>query len=455
MSHNSARRRSNPRAKIEVTPLSRESEHNKGSHQMAEKQSPDQKSFDHHSPEHAADPVGAYRALRQGPGYARSDKHGGFTVLCRYADVVAVARDTEHFSNALDVPGGYQGGVTLPHNPAASRMSFSEMDPPEWNPLRRLLNPTLSTDAVARFVPQIQAVTNYFIDRFIEVGGCDLVFDLCSPAPAVVTLKYLGLPISEWARYAVPIHTSVYTPRQPGHPDFEHLNEQFAWIFDQVRDQIADRHRAPRHTDLITSLIDDGLNDDLIFETVYTMLAAGVDTSTSVLSAALRHLSEHPDQRQRLLDDPGLLESATEEFLRFYAPAQATARTVVADIEIAGLKFRPGDRVLLAWASANRDAAQFDDPDQFVPDRAPNRHLTFAHGIHRCIGAPLARQELRVILAEVLRRLPDYVIDTDAAPTYPDVGLMFGFQTMPATFTPGAKEGATLDHTGDYDHPSP
>ncbi len=169
--------------------------------------------FDHHSPEHAADPVGAYRALREGPGYARSACHGGFTVLCRYADVVSVVRDHERFSNALEVPGGFKGGVTLPHNPAATRMSFSEMDPPEWNPLRRLLNPTLSSEAVARFVPQIRKVTNHFIDRLIESGRCDLVFDLCNPVPAVVTLQYLGLPVDEWERYAVPIHTSVYTPR--------------------------------------------------------------------------------------------------------------------------------------------------------------------------------------------------------------------------------------------------
>jgi cytochrome P450 len=178
------------------------------------------------------------------------------------------------------------------------------------------------------------------------------------------------------------------------------------------------------------------------------MLAAGVDTSTSVLSASLVHLSEHPEQRDRLRDDPTLLDSATEEFLRYYAPAQATARTVVADVDVAGLSFKPGDRILLAWASANRDSAQFADPDEFHLDRTPNRHVTFAHGIHRCIGAPLARQELRVILAEVLRRLPDYQVDVDQTPTYPDVGLMFGYQTMPATFTPGPAEGASLPSKG-------
>lgn len=120
---------------------------------MADSQPSDGRQFDHHSPEHAIDPVAAYRRLREGPGFAHSSSHGGFTVLCRYDDVVAVARDHEHFSNALEVPGGYSGGVTLPHNPAASRMSFSEMDPPQWNSMRRLLNPTLSAEAVAPVHP--------------------------------------------------------------------------------------------------------------------------------------------------------------------------------------------------------------------------------------------------------------------------------------------------------------
>lgn len=209
-----------------------------------------------------------------------------------------------------------------------------------------------------------------------------------------------------------------------------------------MREAIAARHSFPRQDDLITSLLGGVLDDGLVFETVYTMLAAGVDTSTSILSAALLHMNQYPGQKQALLDNPELVDTATEEFLRFYAPAQATARTAVAEIEVAGVRFQPGERILLAWGSANRDADHFDAPDTFRVDRTPNRHVTFAHGIHRSIGAPLARQELKVILAEVLRRIPDYEVDTEGAPTYPDVGLMFGYQTMPAVFSPGHVEGA-------------
>jgi cytochrome P450 len=404
-------------------------------------------SFDHHSAEHAADPVAAYREIREGTSVARSTCYGGFTVVTRYNDVVAVARDHERFSNLYELPGpeGFGGGTTLPHNPTAPRMSFSEMDPPDWNPIRRFLNPWFSVEAAERFAPRIRAVTNEFIDRFIERGRCDLVFDLCSPVPAVVTLEYLGLPTHEWERWAVPIHTSVYTPRDPEHPAFAKLMSAFSWIHEQIRATVAQRKREPLPDDFVSALVrDDGngplMDDELAFQTVYVLLAAGVDTTTSLLSAALHHLARHDDDRKRLITEPELLSVACEEFLRFYSPAQATARTTLTDAEVCGERLQCGDRVLLAWSSANRDATVFDHPDRFILDRPNNRHVAFAHGIHRCLGAPLARQEFILVIGEILRRLPDFQIKLADSPTYPDVGLMFGFQKLPATFTPGRIE---------------
>jgi cytochrome P450 len=405
--------------------------------------------FDHHSPEHAANPAASYERIRKRPGVAHTSAHGGYWVLTRYDDIASAGKDHEALSSALQLEesGEIRGGITLPHNPAATRMSLAEMDPPEWNHVRRALNPTLAPQAVEQFVPRIREVTTSFIDRFIETGSCDLVTDICSPIPAVVTLMYLGLPTDEWERFARPIHSSVYTPREPGHPEFEHLLAQFDWVFSTIRNQIALRRQSPGR-DFISSLLAcemDGVpyDDELIFETVYTMLAAGVDTTTSLLSTAFLHLSTEADDRQRLIDDPSLLEAACEEFLRYYTPAQAGARTVRTKVSVGGTELLRGDRVLLAWASANRDGAVFPDPDRFVLDRSPNRHVAFGVGIHRCIGAHLARQEFKVIVTEVLRRLSDLSIDTERTPRYPDVGLMFGYQQMPATFTPASREGTT------------
>lgn len=400
--------------------------------------------FDHHSREHAADPVGTYRAVREGPGFVRTPAHGGYTLFARYDDIAEVTQSPERFSSALALPGddGIGGGVTLPRNPAASRMSLAEMDPPEWRHVRRLLNPLFRPDAVARFAPRIREVTDECIDRFIGSGSCDLVLDLCSPVPAIVTLEYLGIDTSEWERYAVPIHSSTFTPRDPQTPAFQALGANFQWIFQQIREEIARRRESPRKDDLLAAMMEaedsEGpLDDDLVFETAYTVLAAGVDTTTSLLSAALQHLDLHPGDRRRLIDDPSLLEVACEEFLRYYSPAQAAARTTVGEARIGETALERGDRVLLAWASANRDEARFEQPDDFVVDRRPNRHMAFGHGIHRCIGAGLARQEFIVAIGQVLRRMPDYRIDRSRTETYPDVGLMFGYKEMPATFTPG------------------
>ncbi|WP_143194582.1 cytochrome P450 [Streptomyces sp. CB02414] len=409
----------------------------------------EQQAFDHHSAEHAADPVCAYRAIRQGPGSVRTDAHGGYTVLTRYEDIAAAASDHSAFSSAFELPGdeGYGGGITLPRNPDSGRTSLAEMDPPEWRRYRRMLNPIFTPGAVSRFSPRIQAITDEAIDRFVTKGSCDLVLDLVSPVPAIVTLEVLGMDTSEWERYAVPLHTSVYIPRDVRTPAWQELQDGFRWIFQQIRDEIARRRAEPKEGDLLAAIMnaDDPegpLDDALVFETAYTIVAAGVETTTSLLSSALWHLDRFPQDRQRLLDDPSLLDAACEEFLRYYTPEQAGARTVAQHAEIGDESFERGERVLLAWSSANRDEAQFPDADRFVLDRRPNRHMSFGYGIHRCLGSHLARQEIKIVLGEVLRRLPDYAIDRQRTELYPDLGLMYGYKHMPATFTPGERKKA-------------
>jgi cytochrome P450 len=407
-----------------------------------------EQTFDQHSPEHAEDPVGAYRAIRQDKGVVHSTAHGGFTAFTRYEDVGRAAAKPDWFSSAFELPGGegYGGGITLPRNPANGRTSLAEMDGAEWRRYRRMLNPYFTPEAVDSLTPQLYETTNASIDRFIASGKSELMADLCSPVPAIVTLAYLGLDTTEWERYAVPLHVSTYTPRAPGHPDFQKLRAGFDWIFQQIRDEIARRRREPRPGDLLQAIMDleddeGSLTDELVFETAYTLVAAGAETTASLLSSALWHFDQHPEDRQRVMDDPSLLGPACEEFLRYYTPEQAGARTITQHVEHAGATLERGDRVLLAWASANRDDSQFPEPDEFVLDRKPNRHMAFGFGIHRCLGSHLARKEFDVVMREVFRRIPDYKIDRERTHTYPDVGMMFGFQEMPATFTPGEPEG--------------
>lgn len=404
--------------------------------------------FDHHSRGHAQDPVGVYQKLRDGAGSVRSELYGGFTVFSRAADIARVAEDHEHFSNALDLGDGIVGGITLPHNPAAGRMSLAEMDPPEWRDLRRLFNPMFKPAVVAAFAPRVKAIVDDAIDRVIEAGECDLVWDICSPAPAIVTMEYIGLPTDEWERFAKPIHRSAYTDRtRPDSQEFRELRAEFDWIFEQIRKTIADRRANPGGSDLLGLMLaaaDDAegpLDDELVFETAYTLLIAGVETTTSLLGSALMHLDQHPQDRERLIREPSLMPTACEEFLRYYSPSQATARTVSKDAEVAGEQFGRGDRLLLAWASASRDEHRIEQADEFILDRRPNRHFAFGHGIHRCVGASLARLEFVVAVERILDRMPDYRVDREQSHTYPDVGLNFGYVSMPATFTAGERVG--------------
>jgi cytochrome P450 len=170
------------------------------------------------------------------------------------------------------------------------------------------------------------------------------------------------------------------------------------------------------------------------------VVGGGVDTSTSVLSAALIHLSRHPADRQRLLREPDLIDSAVEEFLRVYPPARTHSRIVARDVEFGGCQMHKGEKLLLSEVSANRDESEFPDADEFLVDRFPNRHVSFGMGLHRCPGSHLARLEVRTLLSKVLERMPDF--EEEGIVEYPNwsmIGGIGGWGRIPATFTPGRR----------------
>ena len=177
------------------------------------------------------------------------------------------------------------------------------------------------------------------------------------------------------------------------------------------------------------------LSEEEILKICFLQLIGGVDTSTGLLSHTFAWLSEHPEEKQRLLDDPELLKRATEEFLRWTSPAPALARTVTTETELGGQRLCPGDRLLLSWASANRDGAEFPDPDDVVLDRPANRHFAFGVGIHRCLGAQLGRLMGRVALEELLRRIPDYELPARSAVRHlPDCAIVYSLESLSGSF---------------------
>jgi cytochrome P450 len=253
----------------------------------------------------------------------------------------------------------------------------------------------------------------------------------------------LGLPLDEWKKYAEPMHTNIYAV--PGTPLHDEAIEGLTWVIQRLYGLVAERRSKPED-DLLSELVAariDGqpLSDDDIVNIAFLIIAGGFDTTTSMIANVLLYLHHNHDARTQLRENPDQIPTAIEEFLRYFTPTQALARTVTRDTELGGQNLRAGDRVLMCWAGANHDPAVFENPDDIVLDRFPNRHTTFGLGIHRCLGSNFARAELALMLEEVLRRLPDWEINEDEAERYQTIGVVNGWIKMPATFTPGQRIG--------------
>jgi len=397
--------------------------------------------FDHHSPHYAENWREINAHLRASCPVAYTEAHGGFWVVSRYEDVAAVAHDDATFSSHQELPDGSRYGTTIPVS--SFRQVPIEMDPPEFFAYRKLLTPWFSPGSAKRLIPYIRDVTTFCIDRVIETGTADLVNDIAGPVPAILTLHLLGLPTDEWRSFSDTVHTLIHTA--PGTPEHEAAAAGFLGIIGQLTEAIEQR-RAEPGDDLISYLVQaeiDGkpLSDERLMQMVTLVLLGGVDTTTALLANALEWLARHPAERTRLRENPELIPQATEEFLRYFSPVQALARTATRPCEVGGQPIEAGDRILMLWASANHDESVFDQPGRVILDRFPNRHQAFGLGIHRCLGSNLARAEFGVVMEEVLRRMPDYAIDAASGRRYPTIGVVNGWITLPATFTPGPRQG--------------
>jgi cytochrome P450 len=403
--------------------------------------------LDHHSAAFAADPAGSLRELRERCPVGWSTSYDGFWALTRYADVSRVLSDAATFSSRHDLePDSPFRGVTIP--PPPMRFIPVEMDPPEFLGYRRLLNPIFSPAAVERLRPQMVAFTDWCIDRVVERGEIDLVYDLASPVPAMVTLELLGLPVDDWPRFATTFHDMVAFP--PGTPELEQAFASAAAITADLNSLVADRRARPdrRRRGGIDALIDaevDGapIDDERLVDVINLVLAGGIDTTTGAAAGAFVHLSHHPEHRERLIADPSLIETACEEYVRWVTPTPVLARTATTAVTIGGEEVATHERVMANLFAANRDPDVFPAPDDVMLEREPNRHASFGFGIHRCVGANLARAELQTMLSRVLGRIPDYRVDDGRARRYHTAGVQNGWISVPATFTPRTRGAAT------------
>jgi cytochrome P450 len=206
-----------------------------------------------------------------------------------------------------------------------------------------------------------------------------------------------------------------------------------------------ERRRHPRD-DILSELVQlrpqgqDLLSDDQLISVLWNLIGGGLDTTTSLTSLALYHLNGRPDLRQRLIEDRDLLTPATEEYLRYFSVSETLTRTVTADTELVGQPLHRGEYLMISWLSANFDEKVFDRPEEVILDRAPNPHLAFGVGAHRCIGMHLARTLFQVMMDQLLDRVPDYSISGETQ-FYQDTPLLNGVVKMPVAFTPGPRRG--------------
>jgi cytochrome P450 len=396
--------------------------------------------FDHHRPATEMTAEEATKALRAQCPVGWSEHHGGFWIISGYPEVAQALKSHRSFSSSREHLT--QDGVAV-MIPAAPLPPFipQEMDPPEHLKYRRLVSVALSAAESAKLAPRVAHWTTHYLDRFIERGSCDLIYDLAIPVPAAVTLEWIGIAPEHWRAMSEAFHDLSGYPA-----DSERGREAYAGLqrmHEHVAEELAARRADPRE-DFLSFLaraeVDGALIPiDTLRSIVVLVIGGGVDTTTSLVASALLHFQRHPGDRERLLADPSLWDSATQEFLRRYPPFFYIARTAVDDIELGGAEIRAGDRVLVAQGSACHDEQMFAEPHEFVIDRSPNVHVAFGLGSHRCPGMHLAKIEFREMVRQVLERMPDYRIDEAAVASYPSQSSIVGTVAMPATFTPGPR----------------
>lgn len=382
--------------------------------------------FDHYDRAFMVDPYPGYAQLREQCPVHHSDRHGGFTVLSRYAEVHEAALEWEVFSSRGDA-------LAIPPNEARPLPITS--DPPEHRRYRSVMAAYFSPRRVERMEPEVRALAAALVDAIAARGECDISVEVSSALPTTMLAAMLGVPEHDTHLFHEWVDTIVFGVAT----DATAAATAAAALDHYVTDLLtASDARADTFVAVLREAVIDGtpLTLDEQVRMIVQLIFGALHTTTYLINGALVLLDDDLDARARLVADPSLMEPAVEEFLRLVAPVQGTGRKVTADVDRFGEHFTADERVLLLWASACRDAGEFPDPDALVIDRAPNRHVAFGIGLHRCVGAPLGRLQTRVVLEEVLRVLPDYRVDRG--------GIVWGAAStrgilrLPITWTPVA-----------------
>ena len=338
----------------------------------------------------------------------------GFWVLSRHADVLDAVADAEAFSSDA-APGAAAGGTLIEDLPRgfAAGVLLNMMDDPRHHRIRRLVTPAVAPRALEALEGELRARTSAILDAVADGDGCDFLTDVAVELPLQAIAILMGVPDAD--RHDLMAWTNAtltYDDRELGAKSAR--SEQAAAAMTAYATQLIARKRSDGGDDIVAAVTrapiesDDGTTEPLsdleLLMFVNLLIAAGSETTRNAIALGVAALTEHPEQWRLLRDDRSTIPSAVEEVLRWSSPTVYNRRTATRDVDVAGTTIRAGDKVKLWWASANHDEAVFDDPFRFDVRRSPNPHLAFGYRSHFCLGANLARMEIRIMLEELLDR---------------------------------------------------
>jgi cytochrome P450 len=356
-------------------------------------------------------------------------RHDSTVTLMRMADIA----DVTHRAEVRSMPGGPDA-----HLGAPDALIPLQIDGDAHRNYRRLLDPLFAPRAVARLEEHVRRLADGLIDGFADRGSVEFYEAFCVPLPCTIFLELLGLPLSD-LEFLLWFKDGVIRPRDEQHRA-EASGRMVEYLFRVLDERAAEAN--PRD-DLIGGFMSaeiegQRLSREEVMNIIFVLVFAGLDTVTASLSCFVAWFARHPEQRQRVVDDPTLLPQAIEELLRYESPVPAIGRFAVADFEVGGEQIRAGDSLHLLLCTANIDPAVVNEPLTVDFDRGTKTHVDFGTGVHRCLGSHLARMELRIALAALHERIPDYAVDPEQPPVYHNDGGVRTVEPLHLVFTPAS-----------------
>jgi cytochrome P450 len=375
------------------------------------------------------DPYPLYRQLRDEDPVHFSERHQ-IWVLSRFADVYAAALDSSNFSSARGI------SLSNEHEHLALLPTMVMMDPPEHTGYRRLVNRELSPRAVGSIEPGLRRFVAERIGALCDSGTGDFVAEVARPVPCYVVAHYLGVPESDRSMFAQWTEAIVQGNVSGLLYDAGAALRDLYFYFDSLVSELRKNPGEDMLSGLLSSGPDGaGLSTEEILGYAFVMVAGGNDTTTGLLGGTAELLTEHPEARRKLIEEPSLIRGAVEEFLRMTTPVQGLCRVTGRDVEVGGVRIPADSRVLLCYGAANRDPREFGpDADELDITRPVRRHLTFASGVHHCLGSHAARLQGRIVIEELLRACPDFAVDA-AAGVFADGAFTRRYESLPFTMS--------------------